>query len=350
MLRKGLVILLASLFLLSCDKEPEWATVKLPDLPDGTITLSVANVVNPRFPELTDTQLQQILDKTIAMTKQHFGLSISFTKPTTVPIKTFFNYLKDNVKRERHKDIVKFAEVSEEEKIKMREGVYETLGPYWNDREVVADYARPYLLTPYEGDDFKQLAKALVETLLMRLQYWQDQKAKDGKPVIDDKPYNEWVWWDSIGYGDMPYDVVITNQIVASAEVYDMSVHSSIRGGITAGTTTYSEQAQFNAYAYIMVYPMLNDSDMLVQLRNDEHYTSEQVTIYAAALLTHELGHLLLHLGHPFGNQNCVMWPTPLLKYREWVEGLDASQCQLGSEEMMTPGVATPLLEYRADW
>ena len=350
MLRKGFVILLAPLFLLSCDKEPEWATVKLPDLPDDTITLSVANVVNHRFPELTDMQLQQILDKTVVMTKQHFGLSISFTKPTTVPIKTFFNYLKDNVKRERHKDIVKFAKVSEEEKIKMREGVYETLGPYWNDREVVADYVRPHLLAPYEGDDFKQLARALVETLLIRLQYWQDQKAKDGRPVIDDKPYNEWVWWDSIGYGDMPYDVVITNQIVASAEVYDMSVHSSIRGGITAGTTTYSKQAQFNAYAYIMVYPMLNNSDMLVQLRNDEDYTSEQITAYAAALLTHELGHLLLHLGHPFGNQNCVMSPTPLLKYREWVEGLDASQCLLGSEEMMTPGAATSSLEYRTDW
>ncbi len=348
MLRKGLVILLTSLVLLSCDKEPEWKKVTLPDLSNRTITLSVASVVNPRFPELTDTQLQEILHKTTAMTKQHFGLPVSFTKPTSVSIKTFFNYLKDNVKKERQTDIVKFASVSEAEKIKMREGVYKTLGLYWNDREVVADYARPYLLTPYEGDDFKQLAKALVETLLIRLQYWQNQKAEDGEPVIDDKPYNEWVWWDSIGYGDMPYDVVITNQIVASAEVYDMSVHSSIRGGITAGTTTYSEQSQFNAYTYIMVYPMLNNSDMLVQLRNDEQYTDEQITAYAAALLTHELGHLLLHLGHPFGNQNCVMSPTPLLKYREWYEGLDASQCLLNSEEMMTPGVAR--LDYRADW
>lgn len=347
-LRKGAALLLVTVLLLSCDKEPEWVVVKLPDIPDETITLNVANVVNSRFPELTDAQLQKILDKTVAMVRQHFGLSVTFTQPTSVPIETFFNYLKGNVKRERHKDIVKFSKVSEEERFRMREGVYNRLTDYWNDREVVADYARPYLLTPYEGDDFKQLAKALVDTLLIRLQYWQDQKAKDGQPVIDDKPYNEWVWWDSIGYGSMPYDVVITNQIVASAEVYDMSVHSSIRGGITAGTTTYSEQAQFNAYAYIMVYPMLNDSDMLVQLRNDKHYTSEQTTTYAAALLTHELGHLLLHLGHPFGNHNCIMSPTPLLKYREWYDGLDASQCPLGSEDMMTPGVAT--LDYRADW
>ena len=347
LLRKGITLLLVPL-LFSCDKEPEWKVVKLPDLPDATITLSVANVVNTRFPQLTNEQLQQILDKTTVMVKQHFGVSVAFTRPTLLPIETFFDTLKDNVKKERRNDIVKFSEVSEEERARMREGIYNRLTSYWNDREVVADYARPYLLVPYEGDDFKQLASALVDTLLIRLQSWQDQKAKDGKPVIDDKPYNEWVWWDSIGYGDMPYDVVITNQIVASAETYDMSVHSSIRGGITAGTTTYSRASQFNAYVYIMVYPMLNDTEMLVQLRNDEHYTSGQTTTYAAALLTHELGHLLFHLGHPFGNHNCIMSPTPLLKYREWVEGLDASQCPLGSEETMTPGVAT--LDYRADW
>ena len=348
MLRKGLVILLASLFLLSCDKEPEWTVVELPDLPDGTITLSVANVVNPRFAELTDDQLNQILDKTVLMVKQHFELSIAFEKPATVPINTFFDYLKDNVKKERAKDIVKFSEVNEVERARMREGIYKRLTKYWDDREVVADYARPYLIDPFEGDDFWQLARALVDTLLAGLQGWQDVKASDGKPVIDSKPYNEWVWWDSIGYGDMPYDVVITNQIVASAEVYDMSVHSSLRGGITAGTTTNSKQAQFNAYVYIMVYPMLNDSEILVKLRNDEHYTSEQVTTYAAALLTHELGHLLLHLGHPFGNQYCVMSPTPLLKYREWYEGLDASQCLIGSEAEMMPGVAR--ISYRTDW
>lgn len=347
-IRKSLSLSLICLFLLSCEKEPQWAVVKLPDLPNETITLSVANVVNTRFPQLTDQQLQQILDKTTEMMKQHFGLSVSFTRPETVSIDVFFGYLKDVVLRERRKDIVKFGEVSEAERFRMREGVYKRLTTYWNDREVVADYARPYLLTPYEGDDFKKLAKALVDTLLMRLQYWQDQKAEDGKPVIDDKPYNEWVWWDSLGYGDMPYDVVITNQIVASAETYDMSVHSSIRGGITAGTTTFSKQSQFNAYAYIMVYPMLNDTDMLVKLRDDMSYTSDQTTTYAAALLAHELGHLLLHLGHPFGNQNCIMSPTPLLKYREWYENLDPAQCPLNSEEMMTPGVAT--LDYRADW
>ena len=345
--RRNVFILLA-LFLLSCDSGPELSQVKLPEFSNETIELRVANVVNARFSNLTDAQLKELLEKTVVMVKQHFGISITFTEAETVPIERFFSYLKDNVRAARRNDIMEFGRITQKDRQKMQDGVYEVLSNYWSDREVIADFARPYLLVPYEGDDFKQLAKALVDTLLIRLKYWQKQTAADGKPVIDDKPYNEWVWWDSIGYGDMPYDVVITNQLVASAEIYDMSVHSSIRGGITAGTTSYSEQGRFNGYVYAMVYPMLNDSEMLFKLRNDEHYTSDQVTTYAAALLTHELGHLLLHLGHPFGNHYCIMSPTPLLKYREWVEGLDASQCLLNSEEAMTPGKIS--IDYRIDW
>ena len=347
LLRHLLGLLLLSV-LVSCNKEPQWQPVPLPNLPDGTIHLRVANVVNSRFPQLTDEQLQQLLDKTVLMVKQHFNLSIKFDKPKSITIQKLFDSLPEHVKKERRKDIVKFGAVSQADTIKMRQGVYAVLNKYWDDRQAVIDYASPYLLSPMEGDDFKQLSVALVDTLLKRLKYWQTQKAADGLPVIDEHPYNEWVWWDSLGYGDMAYDVMITNQLVASAEIYDMSVHSSIRGGITAGTTMYGKQASYGSYVYIMVYPLLNDSEMLVELRDDETYSSDQATTYAAALLTHEIGHQLLHLGHPFGNSNCIMAPTPLLKYREWVEGLDASQCLLNSEPSMTPGFVT--IDYRADW
>jgi len=348
----GGFFLLSLSVLFSCDSGPEWKKIELPDhrsgSPGETIELRVANVVNARFKNLSDAQLKELLEKTIIMVRQHFGVAISFSEVDTVPIEQFFSYLKDNVKAARGSDIVDVDKPGEGDHQKMQDGIYRVLSGYWSEREAAVDFARPYLLVPYEGDDFNQLAKALVDTLLMRLEYWRQQKADDGKPVIDDRPYNEWVWWDSIGYGDMPYDVVITNQLVASAEIYDMSIHSSIRGGITAGTTAYSKQGKLGGYVYAMVYPMLNDSEMLAELRNDEHYSSDQVTTYAAALLTHELGHLLLHLGHPFGNHSCIMSPTPLLKYREWVEGLDASQCLLNSEAAMTPGVID--INYRSDW
>ena len=146
----------------------------------------------------------------------------------------------------------------------------------------------------------------------------------------------------------MHYDVVLTNQLVASAEKYGMDVHSSIRGGLTAGTTTYSKKAQFNSYAYIMVYPMLNDTDLLTTLRHDKTYTEEQIVNYSAALLTHELGHLLLHLGHPFGNKYCIMSPTVMLNYRDWYDNLDASLCAVGISKDMQIGAVE--LEYNKNW
>ncbi|MCW8830376.1 MAG: hypothetical protein OQK32_02530, partial [Gammaproteobacteria bacterium] len=274
---------------LSCSQEPEQvsettpatSSIALPDV-SGEVRLRVANVTNPRFPQLSDEQLQAILDKTSDMVKQHFGLTVVFEKPKAVSIQKLFETLPEKVIQQQQDKIVKIKEVSEADIISMQAGIYDQLGGYRDDKQAVMDYARPYLLSPVEGDDFKQLSVALVDTLLKRLEYWHSQKAEDGRPIIDDMPYNEWVWWDSLGYGDMSYDIVITNQLVASAEIYDMSVHSSIRGGITAGTTTFSKQARYGSYVYIMVYPMLNDSKMLVELREDESYTSEQVTSYAA--------------------------------------------------------------------
>jgi hypothetical protein len=67
-----------------------------------------------------------------------------------------------------------------------------------------------------------------------------------------------------------------------------------------------------------------------------------------AEVLAYELGHLLLHLGHPFGSESCLMSPAPLLRFRTWYDHLDPAQCQPNSSPEMTPGAAT--LDYRADW
>ena len=93
---------------------------------------------------------------------------------------------------------------------------------------------------------------------------------------------------------------------------------------------------------------MLNDGELLTTLRGDETYSEQQIVNYAAALLTHELGHILLHLGHPFGEDACIMSPTVMLNYRDWYDGLDANRCTVGSNDEMKPGAAT--IEYNPDW
>jgi hypothetical protein len=326
----------------------ELASVPLPVLGSAPVQLRVAHVVNSRFPVLTNTQLSAVLSKTQALVAQHFNLRVEFGPPQPVGIEAFFALRNRDIESSMQKTIVNPFALTQTDRDNMRKGLYERLSNYSDEREKVANYARPYLTEPFEGNDLLRLSKALLETLLTRLEFWREQTASDGRPVLDSSPYNEWVWWDTVGYGDVPYEVVITNQLVASAEIYAMDVHSSIRGGITAGTTSYSKSARLQAYSFVSAFQMLNDNEVLTLLRDEAHYSSEQVTDYVAAVLAHELGHMLLHLGHPFGREHCIMSPTPLLHYRSWYDALDAAQCPLGSDAQMTPGVIK--MAYRPDW
>lgn len=326
----------------------EWAVVPQPDISKQPITLRVANVVNPRFKKLSDQRLQQILMRTRELVKQHFDIEVDFSEIKTHDIAEIFQLLKADVIEQRKDEIVDINFISAEIREAMQLAIFNTLSTYDDNRQAVIDYAQPYLLHPEDKQtDFIGLSYALVDTLIARLGYWQNKLADDGKPILSDD-YHQWVWWDSLGYGDLEYDILVTNQLVASAENYGMDVHSSIRGGITAGTTSYSRDGLLSGYVYIMVYPMLNDTELLTKLRDDKTYSEEQIINYSAALLTHELGHLLLHLGHPFGEKNCIMSPTTLLNYRQWFDDLNPELCALGDNEAMKPGAIN--LEYNKSW
>jgi len=333
----------------STDEAEQWAQVAMPDISQQPVTLRVASVVNPRFKQLTDSQIKQILQRTQQLVKQHFEIAVNFSAVESLGIEQVFNRLDLNVKKKRQDEIVNLDLIDDSAREKMQNSLYKLLSNYADNKQGVIDFAQPYLLHPeIQQKDFTGLSYALVDTLISRLAYWKKQTAADGLPVLSSDDYHEWVWWDSLGYSDLPYDVMITNQLVASAEYYAMDVHSSIRGGLTAGTTTYNRNTVFNTYVYIMVYPLINDTDLLTMLRSDETYSEAQIINYTAALLTHELGHMLLHLGHPFGNKHCIMSPTMMLDYREWYDDLDEKKCVIGSSEEMTPGVAK--IEYNRHW
>ena len=97
--------------------------------------------------------------------------------------------------------------------------------------------------------------------MLERLEQWRQIKAADGAPVLDASPYNEWVYWDTLGYGNLPYDLVITNQLIASAEYYGVDIHSAIRGGVTVGTTSYSRTGKYGSYVFMSMFPFLDNSE-----------------------------------------------------------------------------------------
>ena len=232
------------LAVVACSGQSTWKNVALPEFDKARpVALKVAYVNNPRFASLEAAQQTAILQRTRQLVKKHFDIDVVFGAVDSIGIEPFFDNLLPEVKQQRQAEIVDLRTVDEKSRVRMHDSVHTTLKNYSNDHERVINFARPYLTDELTENDFPGLADALVATLLQRLEYWYQHTADDGKPVLDGSPYNEWVWWDSLGYGDVPYDVVITNQLIASAEYYGMDVHSSLRGGITAGTTTYPRRS-----------------------------------------------------------------------------------------------------------
>jgi hypothetical protein len=132
---------------------------------------------------------------------------------------------------------------------------------------------------------------------------------------------------------------VLTNQLVASIEYSWQSVHSALRGGITAESTTSGWRTAFGTLFWLSLYPFLSNAPPIRRLRGGAPYTVDEALTLAGAYLAHELGHQLFHLNHPWGNAACVMTPAPLLDFKKWYRTIDPAKCRVGSEPAMTPGV-----------
>ena len=154
--------------------------------------------------------------------------------------------------------------------------------------------------------------------------------------------------WDTLTHGALPYDIVLTNQLVASAEYYGMDVHSASRGDISVGTTSNSRSGSLHTYAFLSTFPFSNDYPPIIQLRGGTKYSENEAARLAGAYLAHELGHVLLHLGHPFNQDACVMNPAQLLDFKCWYENLDAEHCSPRVTAEMVPGAAE--LSYNEAW
>ena len=345
-----IVAILITAFISHFTHAPEeaWSKIPLPDITHQPLSLRVVYARNPRFVDLTEQQLQQVLQHTSVLMQQHFNLHVEFEIRAPVDVGVLFASLPAAVKQERQSSIADPRFLDQPSLRKMRNSLFEQLSNYAGNPKNLLDYARPHVLSNESLTDMAALARALSDTHVTRLRYWYEEKATDGKPIIDDSAYNQWVWWDSLGYGELPYDVVITNQLVASMETYDVAMHSSLRGGINGGTMTYSKQGRYGAYVFVSVFALINDMPMLARLRDDKHYSDEQITHYAAATLAHELGHLFKHFDHPFGAGECLMNPTPLLHYRAWYEGLNAQACSAKRLPQMQSGAAE--ISYNANW
>jgi hypothetical protein len=311
-------------------------SLPLPDLSKGTL-LRVAYVENPRFAPLSEAQITAILAQSASTMKQHFGVEVRFNPPTRLPIAPLFAAISA-----RRRAAAESARLDPTNDAPTQERLARTL---LDDVRVDGDinalqkFAAPHLLMPPKDNTPLAFARAVIATQHSLLRAWHDTSAADGKPLLGTDRYNEYNFWLALGDTDLPYEIIITNQLIASAELSGNSVHSALRGGVSNGITSQNRKGRYSLVSVVSSYPFLDKSKHALKLRGGDQPGTDDGNRYMGLMLAHELGHQLLHLGHPFGNSNCLMTPPIQLEFRAWSQALSPSHCLLASNPANTPGV-----------
>lgn len=337
------------LFLAACkSNDSEWQQATVPVIqPGATVQLRVALATNPRLLRMSPEQVRIMLASARATVKKHFGVDVEFAQIDEMGIDRLFALIPPRVRQARQSLIYDFKNGTGD-KHRLAEGINATLTLRGTKLDEGYAFAQPYLPKAAPPTNLMEFSGMLTDVMLERLQYWRQVKALDGTPVLDASPYNEWIHWDSLGYGDLPYDLVITNQLIASAEYADVDIHSAIRGGVSVGTTTYSREGKFGAYVFWSTFPFQDNSANTLLLRGGEQYSGAEAAELSGAYLAHEIGHLLFQFGHPFGQKSCVMNPVSMLRFREWRQQIDGAACPIGSRPEMSVGAVPPY--FNTNW
>jgi hypothetical protein len=321
------------------------AWVPLPQLGSGSVELRLAHAVNPRLPALERSELATLLDEARQVVRKHFHIDLKFTEPEEVSVAQLLAAIPAKALRARRGEIYDFKKGTGD-RSRLIQGIERTLEERVVDLGASIAYARPHLLAPLTEPTFADFAKTLVDTHLRRLGHWHGLRSATGERVIDASGANEWIVWDLLGYSGMPYDVIVTNQLVASAEYDDAAINSSLRGGVSAGGTSYNKSGRYRTFSFLSTFPF-SEPQALPRGMGGTADRAQAVRL-AGKYLAHEIGHMLLLLAHPYGNPACVMRPEPLFDFAAWARGLNASKCKIGSSPAMKPGVAK--IGFRTDW
>jgi hypothetical protein len=312
--------------------------VAVPEIRNASVRLRVAHAVNPRFRSLDDAQLKALLNAASATAKLHFGIEVTYEgEPVRVAVEELFRVIPSHIAKSHWKTIemVRKGEIDRDRLIESyRQAMLE-------DPVSLAEFAA--YVQPLAGEGIAlanrgQLATFLADHHSRQFRLLRGAATDDGMPLVDDGPFNEWSFWDSLGYGDLPFDVVVTNQPILSLEYHGTGVHVALRGGITLGTTLYTRKGKYGAAVVWSTFPFSARDAAFAKLRGGDTYAPDEVARLAGILMTHELGHMLFHLGHPFGNPACIMSPVPLLRFREKAAALDPQKCPMKTDAAMTPG------------
>ena len=301
---------------------------------EEAVPIRVLRVTNPNLPEFTDRELEIFLAEAQRFALDQLHVRVRWIDLGEVTTESFFRDYFPVVFPEHRTDdpfVLNIIEPNPAHARKLSVALIE--GHQSDSLSELMTFAGEILpseqleVVDSKGRLFDLVARHHLEMLAVLAGLKAPRQP--GVPLLDEAlPYHQYVYWDAAVRDVRRYDLIITNQILASAETIDAQIHASLRGGITTGFTERSN-ATYGGSIVLSTYPVLGEEEPLVEMR-DGSYTRDEAARYLGAYTSHELGHLLLHLAHPFDQPHCIMNPARLLRYREWYQSIERQQVKPG--------------------
>ena len=331
--------LAGALGLAACEEPVEFPLVPLPELSNDPITLRVARAINPRFPSMAEEEISEILALAGTLIHDQFGLTVQFERGDDYSVDELLmgtpspaiefgaHYVFNMVDADRAPQIL-----------------VKWIADSLIDPKTDIFHAQRYFENAIPGAttmEIEKLAQAIAENWVQGLRRWHAlTAAADGEPAINDL-HHQLALWDFLGYGELPFEIVITNQLVASAQLYQIDPRAAIFGGMVMGHTGFSRASPFGAKSMVSTFPMINDLGGLAIFAPDPDFDRSNATRYAAMILAREIGYMLLHVGITWTNPSCVMYPVPPGGMGEHMRTLNPTLCPMSSEPAMNPGAVS---------
>ncbi|MBI4861179.1 MAG: hypothetical protein HY815_13115 [Candidatus Riflebacteria bacterium] len=113
-------------------------------------------------------------------------------------------------------------------------------------------------------------------------------------------------------------DLIVTNVPVLYSHQDGSSIHALVRGGLIGGFATWSNRSRPHGGAALTTTHPLSSSDPAVRVAGGEALAPDKLSMALAAVMTHELAHLMFRLGDNYSHPGCVMHPPAGLDYHRF--------------------------------
>lgn len=123
-------------------------------------------------------------------------------------------------------------------------------------------------------------------------------------------------WGEALRHAKAP-EVIVTNVPVMYSWRDGAALHALVRGGLIGGFATFSGASRFKGGAMITIFPLLSPHPALAAV-GGQQVGPEAAARATAALMAHELSHLMFHVGDNYTHEYCLMHPPPGLDYHRW--------------------------------